>query len=214
MAAAISPKLITELIYIMYARIIAAVRADRQDAKQPRPTEPPVIGAACGNNRVSTQQESQMETAAVFRGDQFRLVSGIACETPVKARAFRHKPCSTWRKQRAASHRPAIVATGGHNRAATQDVEQNGHCGDSPSRSWPGRFAGIIQNPGNSSKREWGKKKIRGLGSFRGRKPWQNACSRCLKPARDALNEGNNGSKRSKDCAATPGGRFLAPPLK
>jgi hypothetical protein len=191
MAAAISLNLITELIYTMYARIIAAaVRADRQDAKQPRPTEPPVIGAACGNNRVSTQQDKHMDIAAVFRGDRFRLVSGIACQTPEDARGFRQKSCSVCKKRRVHSHRQAIVATGGHNRVATQEVEQNGHCGDSPSRSWPGRFAGIIQNPGNSSKREWGKKKIRGLGSFRGRKPWQNACSRCLKPARDALNGG------------------------
>jgi hypothetical protein len=65
-----------------------------------------------------------MDIAAFFRGDRFRLVSGIACETPENAHRCRHKLCPAWWMRRADSLWPAIVARPGNDRLATQDKEQ------------------------------------------------------------------------------------------
>lgn len=163
---------------------------DRRDRR-------PAIDAACGHNRVPTQEEQHMEIAAAFRGDCGRVVSGVACQTPENARKFRHKACLAWRKRRAESVRPAIVATCGHDRVAAQNPEQMDITAVLRSDRCRVVLPKSLEFPGNSSKRSRTRKKSR-IRASSGAKSLAKRRTPMSKTAHIAPKRGQNGGKWSQ----------------
>ncbi len=112
-----------------------------------------------------------MDIAATFRGDRFRLVSGSAWKTPENAAEFRHKSCPAWKKRRAASPRPAIIARPCNDRVATQDPEQMDITAMLRSDRCRVVFPKSSKFPGNSSKRSRTRKKFAGWDPSRAKSP-------------------------------------------
>lgn len=171
------------------------------------PTMPPPIISACGNDRLAAQDEVHMDIAAVFQVDRFRVASRIGCQTHENAREFGYKMRPARMMQRAESHRPAIVAACGHDRAATQDEERMEITATLRSDCCRVVLQKSSKVPGNFSRNAWLRKKIADRDSFSGRKARQNVCSR--RPNRPRMHRkgvetGRNGSQ---DCGSRCGGR-------
>jgi hypothetical protein len=139
--------------------------------------------AACGINRVSTQEEQHMDIAEVFRGDRGRLVSGTACQTPGNAP---DPPQVVPGMEEAMGRFPpaAIVAGPCNDRLATQETEQM----DIMSLLRSDRCTVVLpkssKSPGNSSKNAKDKKKIAGWGPSGAKSPakrWFMAVKVCRK---------------------------------
>jgi hypothetical protein len=139
-----------------------------------------------------------MDIAATFRGDRFRLVSCVGCQTLDIVRGFRHKSCPVWRKRPTHALRPAIVAWPGNDRVAAQDTEQVDIMPLPRSDRCRVVFAEIIEIPREFEQKAQDMKKIRGWRPLPGRKARENTDSRRSKPAKDAPIWGQNGGKGSQ----------------
>jgi hypothetical protein len=111
-----------------------------------------------------------MDIAAIFRGDHFRVVFGIAFETPETALRLSYKARLAETMRPADLQRFAIVAACGHNRVATQDEEQMHITAIFRIDCCRVALQKSPKSPGNSSANARTRKKLRGSDPSRGEK--------------------------------------------
>lgn len=167
MAVAISLKLITELIYILYARIIAiAVRATvKRPTNRDRPSHPrsmPHVAAIeFPRNRTTTwalRQFFEVIVAGLFPARSPNPQHSAA--NPV-VHGGSDGPMSTGRDRCMAIQRSAPDTR----------FDANGHCADIPKGPLHGGFAESSEIPRKFQQEEPDKKKIADSGLFRSEKP-------------------------------------------
>jgi hypothetical protein len=152
------------------------------------------IDAACGNDRVSTQEVQHMDIAASFRGDRFRLVSGVAWTAPKMLRNSATSRVPAGRSDGALpSGRRSLH---GHATIGSRRMNRNKwilrRCSEPIVARW---FCRNPRNPLVIPAKGAGQEKKSRVGTLPGRKARENTDSRRSKPAKDAPIWGQNGGK-------------------
>ncbi len=144
----------------------------QQVARQPRPAIP------INSDRCRMRKRSSFLATGAAHGycghsprRSFPVGFRQRMETPENAAKYRHKSCPAWKKRRAASSRPAIIARPCNDRVATQEPEQM----DITPLLRSDRCRVVLpkssKSPGNSSKRSRTRKKFAGWDPSRAKSP-------------------------------------------
>jgi hypothetical protein len=138
-----------------------------------------------------------MDVAAVFRGDRFRLVSGIVAGDSEIAREFRRKSCSAWRKRRADSLGRRSLH--GHATIGSPRKIRNKRTLRRFSEAIvAGWFCRNRRNPLEFPAKGAGPEKKSGIRTSSGAKSPAKCSFPMSRTASDALKRGQNGAKRNQ----------------